>query len=549
MAATMKQYIFSLPKRSQIAILNVLLTIVFLGIIAAVLLARYRVLPAIAAEGIIIALAFIMLFFVFCVSRSLAGKTDTLKGDLELASAMQDNLKYGLFLMDEKFNIQEAYSKALEKILAVSSLQAQTFIELLDRSLKKHEIEGFIDYLNMIFKHAFDEQMLDNINPISEFTYYSIEGEEKKYLRTAFKLIRGRKASFILGTVEDITAEKDLEKQLEDAENQVDREMHSLFEVLQLNPRVLSDFIEDTEYEFEAINEVLKRQEQISKKVMYEVYQSVHAVKSNAVILNLENFSAKLHDLESSIKLIQEKNEDVVPFDEILGLVLEIDEALKEKDEHKKAITKIENFRKMYSESSNQEIYVLVETLTQVCKKTMLALNKKVKLVVEGIDEVVLDYGPRRVIKEVLTQLVRNSVYHGIEEPSERESLGKNPEGEIMFSIRYRDNRIVIKFTDDGRGIDFSKIKQKAADNNLLGNPDDKNQLLEVIFLPGFSTLESPDLYSGRGVGLSLVKDRIKNLLGNITVSTVAGRGTTFTLSLPMQLPVFTENGREEITS
>ena len=481
-------------------------------------------------------------FVLFSTSRSLTQRTRVLQYSLEQASTMQDNLKYGLFLMDDKYNIQRAYSKALERILSVPSLQEKNLIELLASSLKGNEKEGFQDYLEMIFKRSFDEEMLESINPISEFIYFSNDTKEKKNLRTTFKLTEGgRGAGFILGTMEDITAEKELQNQLLEAENNMAKEMRSLFEVLQLDPRVLSDFIEDTEYEFTAINEVLKRGEHIRKEIMLELYQSVHAVKSNSLILNLENFSSRLHDLEGSIKIIQEKNEDLVPFDDILGLVLEIDEALKEKDRLKAAVSKIENFRRMHSESGNQEVYVLVETLTQVCSKTQAALNKKVKLVVEAIDDTVMDHGPRRVIKEVLTQLVRNSVYHGIEPPPERVLLGKDPEGELRLSIKYRDNQILIKFTDNGRGIDFNQVRQRAVANKLFRNPsdaNDKNQLLKALFSPGFSTLEYADLHGGRGVGLSLVKERIKDLLGNITVSTAPGRGTTFTISIPMELPV-----------
>jgi len=498
-------------------------------------LLRFSILFIIGAGSLV---AFVLL----ATSRSLTQQARRLQQNLEQATVMQDNLKYGLFLMDDKFIIQGAYSKALEKILSVSQLQGKSFLELMSKSLRGHEMDGFNDYLSMIFKRSFDEQMLNSINPINEFYYTSYETGERKYLRSTFKLLEEGRVNLILGTMEDITSESELKQQLMEAENQVDIEMRSLFEVLQLNPRVLSDFIEDTEYEFGAINDVLKGQKHVSKKMMFEVFQSVHAVKSNALILNLENFSARLHELESSIKQIQERNEEVVPFDDLLSLVIEIDGALREKDYLKAAISKIENFRKMYGESSNQEIYVLVETLTQICKKSQSALDKKVKLVVEGIDEVVLDYGPRRIIKEVLTQLVRNSVYHGIETPQERVPLGKEPEGELRFSIKYKDNFIVIKFTDNGRGIDFAAVKRKAIASNMFSNPadiNDKNMLIKVLFMPGFTTLDDADLHSGRGVGLSLVKDRVKSLLGNITVSTVPGRGTTFTITIPMELPVF----------
>ncbi|MDR0497249.1 MAG: hypothetical protein LBH42_06525 [Treponema sp.] len=488
----------------------------------------------------IIGAAVLMVFVVLATSKSLTQHAQNLQRSLEHSSTMQDNLKYGLFLMDQKQIIQGAYSKALEKILSVSNLQGKNFLELINDSVKEHERQGVLDYIEMVYNNAFDKDMLNSINPISDFVYVSTETGEAKNLRTSFTLAGEGRAAYVLGTMEDITAEKELEKQLLEAESQRENEMRSLFQVIQLDPKVLSDFVADAEFEFENINEMLKNKKHLQREVLVEMYQAVHAVKSNALILNLEDFSNRLHKLESSVKDLQEKYKDEIPFDDFLGLILQINDAFKEMDRLKSTVLKIENFKNVSGGDKNQEQYVLVETLTRVCSKTQDALDKKVRFVVEGIDESVLDYAPRRAIKEVLTQLVRNAVYHGIESPEKREAQGKKPEGEIRLSIRYRDSQIIIKLTDNGGGINFDRIQKRAIANNLLRNSsdaNDKNMLLKALFSPGFSTLDSADLHGGRGIGLSLVKDRIKDLRGNITVSTATGKGTTFTISIPFELP------------
>jgi len=490
----------------------------------------------------IIGAAVVMVLVVVGTSRSLTRRAKALQRSLEQSTTMQDNLKYGLFLIDEKYIIQEAYSKALEKILSVPDLQGKNLIDLLSVSVRDNEKQGIIDYFEMVYKNAFDKDLLDSINPINEFLYISKETGESKNLRTTFSLAeQGRSSRYILGTMEDITAEKELQKQLMEAENLKENEMRALFQVIQIDPRVLRDFVVDAEYEFEKINELLRNKKNVQHQVLIELYQSVHAVKSNALILNLEDFSERLHRLESSVKALQEAQKDEIPFDDLLALILQLDEAMRELDQLKETVSKIENFRVASSGDKKQEKYVLVETLTRVCNKTQTALDKKVRFVVEGIDDVVLDYGPRRDIKEVLTQLVRNAVYHGIERPEERTPLGKEAEGEIRLSIRYRENQIVIKLTDNGGGIDFSRIRQTAEEHNLVHSEDeanDKNYLLKTLFSPGFSTLDQADYHAGRGMGLSLVKDRIKDLHGNITVSTSKGKGTTFTITIPLELPV-----------
>ena len=489
----------------------------------------------------IIGAAIIMVIVVLATSRSLAQRAYVLQRNLERASAMQDSLRYGLFLMDNRFVMQGAYSRALERILSVSDLNGKNFLDLMSSSIKSQEKEGLADYFDMIFKSSFDKEMLDSINPILEFEYINPEKSERKNLRTSFTLVeRGTGANYIMGTMEDITSEKELEKQLIEAENIRENEMRALFQVIQLDPKVLSDFVADSEYEFERINVVLRSKKQLQKEVLVGLYQSIHAVKSNALILNLEGFSERLHKLEATVRMLQEKEEELIPFDELLELVLELNEAMNEIDQLKNTVSKIENFKNLSGGSKNQDRYVLVETLTRVCERTREAVKKKVRLVIEEIDEAVLDYGPRRVIKEVLTQLVRNAVYHGIESPEDREPLGKEPEGEIRLSMKYVGNQIVIKLADNGGGIDFGRVRQSAESQNLLFDPakaNDKSFLMKTIFAPGFSTLGEADYHAGRGIGLSLVKDRIKDLHGNIAVSTSQGKGTTFTISIPMELP------------
>ena len=505
----------------------------------------------------IIGAGLVMGFVLFITSRSLTRQARYLQQNLEQASTMQDNLKYGLFLINEKFVILEAYSKALEKILAISDLQGRSIIDIFSASLKDSEQRGLADYLDMVFNSAFDKEMLDSINPIHELTYVHVETGEEKSLRISFSLaeqseevvmkdklygheIVQKRGGFILGTVEDISAEKELEKQLKEVESQRENEMRSLFQVIQLDPRVLGDFVADAEYEFERINVALKNKKYLQQEVLVEMYQSIHAIKSNALILNLESFSERLHKLEGTIKILQDEKKKAIPFDDFLGLILELNDAMKEIDQLQSAVLKIENFKNVAGGDKNQERYVLLETLTRVCAKTQAALDKKVKFVVEEIDDIALDYGPRRAIKEILTQLIRNAVYHGIETPAKRKPLGKTPEGEIRLSIKCRSNLITIKLTDNGAGIDFSRIRRSAAASKLpitQNKANDKKFLLNTIFTPGFSTIEGADFHAGRGIGLSIVKERVKNLNGNINVTTSPGKGTTFTICIPMDMP------------
>jgi two-component system chemotaxis sensor kinase CheA len=463
--------------------------------------------------------------------------TAALHVERDLITAMKDNLKSGLFLMNKDYVIQGSYSKPLEAILGTDKIEGKKFIDFLGASLKANERDTLEDYFSMVLNRSFDANMLDDINPISEFTYVNEPDNTFKILQTNFATVdQGHGEYFVLGTLEDVTEARKLEQQLAEEAGKREEEMRALFQVIQVEPRVFGDFIEDMEYEFDRINTILKNKEMSAKEAMIDIYQSVHAIKSNALILGLENFSGKLHELENTIKKYRDQPE--VVFADVLHVTVGLETIMKEKDKFQDTIGKIKAFQVHTGGNRRQDRYVLIQTLTKACEKASAALEKKTNFVVEDLDGAVLETGPRRVIKEVLTQLVRNSVYHGIEIPEEREAAGKNREGTIRLSIKQKNGTIHLKLSDDGKGLDFAKIREKALNLKLLQKKEDaenKNELLQVIFSPGFSTVDSADMHAGRGIGLNLVRERIRDLHGSIKLSSKPGEGTTFNIYIPLE--------------
>jgi two-component system chemotaxis sensor kinase CheA len=461
--------------------------------------------------------------------------TEELRVERDTISAMKDNLKQGVFLMDRNFVIQGAYSRPLEKILLTPRLEGVKFTDLLVHSLTEKERNTLEDYFDMILKKSYNAQILEDINPISEFTYLSEQNAGVRVLRSSFSAIdRGLNDIRILGALEDVTLAKEMEQQLAAEAGRREEEMRSFFQIIQVDPRVFKDFLEDTEYEFERINATLMNKGLSARDALVEIYQSIHAIKSNSVILGLDNFGEKLHVLEDAIKEMRDRED--ISFEDTLHVTLELEKIFKEKDKFQNTVGKIESFK--ISGGVKREEQVLVETLSRICDKAALAVEKKARFIAEEIDEIALENGPRRVIKEVLMQLVRNSVYHGIEAPADRKKEGKDGEGVIRFSLRRQDGRIHIRFSDDGKGLDFGKIREKALDLRLISDEkeaDDKNLLSSLIFSPGFSTAEEADLYAGRGIGLNLVRERIRDLRGSIKLSSEPGKGTVFNIVIPCE--------------
>jgi len=167
--------------------------------------------------------------------------------------------------------------------------------------------------------------------------------------------------------------------------------------------------------------------------------------------------------------------------------------------------------------------------------------GKEVELVVESgnieLDRTVVDR-----ISEPLMHLLRNCVDHGIETVEERKQAGKLPKGLIRIVASKQQDHVLIEVSDDGRGIDFEKIKNAAVRKGLLtqeeANKAIGRDLMDLIFRPGFSTAKQVTEVSGRGVGLDVVKSSVEDLGGTVIVNTSKGAGTTFSLWLPFTLAI-----------
>lgn len=168
-------------------------------------------------------------------------------------------------------------------------------------------------------------------------------------------------------------------------------------------------------------------------------------------------------------------------------------------------------------------------------------LGKKVNLTMDG-GETKLDKNMIEMLADPMIHIMRNSLDHGIESPDVRIQKGKNPEGLITLNAYAQSDKIIIEIKDDGAGINIDRVVQKVLEKNLLtldqidAMSDDEKASL--VMLPGLSTAETISEYSGRGVGMDVVKKSIENFGGTIRIKTVANKGTTITLSIPVSLAV-----------
>ena len=184
-------------------------------------------------------------------------------------------------------------------------------------------------------------------------------------------------------------------------------------------------------------------------------------------------------------------------------------------------------------------IGTLYSLLSRTVRDAAKSAKKQVELEFSG-SETELDNNIIQQISDPLVHLVRNSVAHGIEGPADRAAAGKQEQGTVFLRAYHRGNHIYIEVEDNGRGIDYQRVKQSAIDCGLVsGETADRlteRDLREILFHPGFSTAVVKTELAGRGVGLDVVRSNLNALNGEIEVQSTAGLGTKFTLKVPLTL-------------
>ncbi|MEO0456648.1 MAG: response regulator [Cyanobacteria bacterium P01_A01_bin.114] len=181
------------------------------------------------------------------------------------------------------------------------------------------------------------------------------------------------------------------------------------------------------------------------------------------------------------------------------------------------------------------------DRLPRAVRDISLKCGKESGLVVEGrdtlIDKMILEqlYNP-------MTHLVNNAITHGVETPEQRLAAGKSREGTITVRAFYQGNQTVIYVADDGGGIDPDLVKRKAVEKGLITQAEAKSMsvldVYELLFHPGFSTRDQADDFAGRGVGMDVVRTSLAEIRGSITIDSELGKGTSFTIRLPLTLSI-----------
>ena len=199
------------------------------------------------------------------------------------------------------------------------------------------------------------------------------------------------------------------------------------------------------------------------------------------------------------------------------------------------------DLRESVMKARMQPVSNIFSKMPRIVRDVSQLLGRKVRLEMEG-QETELDKSLLEAIKDPLTHAVRNSLDHGIEPPEVRIAAGKNPEGTLKLRAAQEGSHVIIEVCDDGAGISAEKIRNKAIERGLITAEAaaqlPERELLNLIFLPGFSTAAAVTSVSGRGVGMDVVKTNVEKIGGKVELESRVGKGTTMRLRIPLTLAI-----------
>lgn len=199
------------------------------------------------------------------------------------------------------------------------------------------------------------------------------------------------------------------------------------------------------------------------------------------------------------------------------------------------------DLRESVMKARMQPVSNIFSKMPRIVRDLTQALGRRVRLEVEGQDTE-LDKSLLEAIKDPLTHAVRNSLDHGIEPPEARIAAGKDPEGLLKLRALQEGSHVIIEVLDDGAGIDVEKVRRKAIDRGVASaeraQQMSERELLQLIFMPGFSTAATVTNVSGRGVGMDVVRTNVEKIGGKVEIDSRPGKGTTLRLRIPLTLAI-----------
>lgn len=485
------------------------------------------------------------LFFVLIII--IFGKLIKTDEDIDMITQENFNIlksvKEGLFLISPNMIVGTQISQSTAKILEREIHEHDDFDLVLQELVDEKTYIQAVDYIKVLLTGNVKESLVQSLNPLNEI---KVKSEDKeKYLSMYFNRIKkhGEIVSLLV-TIQDITKQVIISRELKESKNLARREIEAILSTISQNKANLLVFLEHMHNTINQINNTLQNiHDGIDyRKELNHIYRLVHKIKGEASTFGFSFFYESCHQFEELLNnLLRNEN---INGDIMLTVAVNLESLIQKTNIIKKIIDKSDFID---NNSSNQSI-ALSSTEQKVVNN--IPVEEKETTFMENIfflisqmnqtlgKEISLDFdmdlldslslSNKEKIQDIIIQLVRNAGVHAFDK-----------EGLISLSLKENNGLFILSCKDNGKGINVEQIKAKIKEKY---NVDDsafdgrsEQQILSFIFKPGFSTSNEENMFGGRGVGLDLVAQIVKELSAKISLSTKINQGTEFTIQFPKE--------------
>lgn len=450
-----------------------------------------------------------------------------------------ENIEQGIFLLDKEFKISKFHSKAMREIFSNERISGENFASFMRPLILPRELEALEMFMRHLFNEDMDEDVVNQLNPIDQVKIHTEKDGvvTSKYIRVEFtRIFRKDKINNIMVSVSDETESILLQQHLEEAEKKKQQETERVLSILKIDPSILRGFLHNSKKMLKGISERYeKNSDDEYSDLLSFTFDIIHNLKGNALVIGMDLMGNKFHEIEESITKLQSKE---VRGKDFLAILYEVDEADRMITEISDMLSKIVNiYKKLPAEGDAASNMMVVDTLESGAETISKEVGKNVELIFQNEDDVILAKQYIDPFKDIMIQLIRNSIVHGIENPEGRMSAGKSVVGRLKIEMLRDENNLIIRYSDDGKGLDMEKIKHKAVESGIVTETGlksmEEEDLKKLIFHEGFSTADKTDKHAGRGRGMQLVSGIIAENNGSFNVSYTQGELFEMTIRFP----------------
>lgn len=531
--------------------------------------------------GVAAIFTYFLIFVFFFVRRLRETDAEAFAARRETQEIME-TVNTGLFLLDKDLNIGQQHSRALNNIIGSDRLAGENFTNVLRGRISDKDLNTTQQFIEQLYNPRVKEKLVDSLNPLHKVMLHNVSDNknlDNRFLDFKFSRVYDNKdIARILVNVNDVSDAVYLEQRLEKERSQNDMQIEMLTTILNVNPKIINEFIGNTQAHIEKMNNILKNpgssQYELENKLK-AIYREMHSLKGEASALKLHSFTKIASDAEDKLHALQNQSQlsgnDFLPLavhlDDLLSLsntIATLGERINRSAPPKTATTPLTSddavatnsvpvtaTRQPVSQSignistgggldidldSNTEEDRLA-FYSEFAKEIAARQGKQIQLKSNTLAQTDIPARLAKPVKEISIQLLRNAIVHGIETPSTRQAAGKTDIGTIDLEVQDNGSDFVLIVQDDGQGIDYDSIRNKLSAEGRFSAEEasqlSQGDLLKQLFSSGFSTKEHADEDGGRGVGLDIIKAQVKEYDGKLNVNSELGQMTRFVITLP----------------